>query len=41
MAGTTCNVSKPADVAALADFAADRLGGVDLWINNAGSNAYK
>ena len=30
--GTTCNVGRPGEVAALADFAAPRLGSVDLWI---------
>jgi chlorophyll(ide) b reductase len=39
--GKSCNVAKGADVAALADYAADQLGRVDLWINNAGTNAYK
>ncbi|KAK9819695.1 hypothetical protein WJX72_001307 [[Myrmecia] bisecta] len=41
IAGAPCNVANPAEVAALADFAHDRLGTVDIWINNAGSNAYK
>ncbi|GAB4813022.1 hypothetical protein N2152v2_000068 [Parachlorella kessleri] len=41
VAGLPCNVARPADVAALADFAAEELGHVDLWINNAGTNAYK
>lgn len=31
VAGIVANVSKPADVAALAVFAADKLGTVDLW----------
>ncbi|KAK9839985.1 hypothetical protein WJX74_001479 [Apatococcus lobatus] len=39
--GVACNICKPSDVANLASQAADSLGSVDLWINNAGSNAYK
>ncbi|KAL4855752.1 Chlorophyll(ide) b reductase [Chlorella vulgaris] len=39
--GTTCNVARPEDVAALADFAKEQLGTIDLWINNAGTNAYR
>jgi len=38
--GLACNVSKGADVAALADTAVSRFGKVDIWINNAGTNAY-
>eukprot|EP00803_Ostreobium_quekettii_P006935 evm.model.scf_377EXC.1 EVM.evm.TU.scf_377EXC.1 scf_377EXC:5393-12910(+) len=38
--GLQCNVSKAKDVAELADFAAGELGSVDVWINNAGTNAY-
>lgn len=38
--GMACNVARPAEVARFADFAAEALGGVDLWVNNAGSNAY-
>ncbi|PRW58142.1 hypothetical protein C2E21_2861 [Chlorella sorokiniana] len=34
--GTTCDVSSPEDMARLGDFVGERLGGVDLWINNAG-----
>ena len=30
--GTTCNVGRPGEVAALADFAVQQLGSVDLWI---------
>lgn len=30
--GTTCNVARPEDVAALADFAKEQLGTIDLWI---------
>ena len=29
--GTACNVSRPADVAALANYAKDQLGGIDIW----------
>lgn len=32
--GTTCNMARPGDVAALANFARDKLGGVDLWCAN-------
>ncbi|KAK9861543.1 hypothetical protein WJX84_011294 [Apatococcus fuscideae] len=39
--GVACNICKPSDVANLATQAADLLGSVDMWINNAGSNAYK
>lgn len=39
--GVGANVARPVDVAALADFARDQLGSVDLWINNAGTNAYR
>ncbi|GMH44832.1 hypothetical protein BSKO_12784 [Bryopsis sp. KO-2023] len=38
--GMPCNVAKPFEVRNLADFAVNELGSVDLWINNAGSNAY-
>jgi len=34
--GTRCDVSRRDDVQGLWDFAASELGGVDLWINNAG-----
>jgi NAD(P)-dependent dehydrogenase (short-subunit alcohol dehydrogenase family) len=34
--GTVCDVSDPASVQALWDSAVAELGGVDLWINNAG-----
>jgi len=33
-------VSEAEDVKRLCDFAADNLGVVDIWINNAGTNAY-
>ncbi|CAL5222870.1 g5296 [Coccomyxa viridis] len=39
--GKACNVAKSGDVTALANYAQDTLGTIDLWINNAGSNAYK
>ncbi|CAK0785209.1 hypothetical protein CVIRNUC_008415 [Coccomyxa viridis] len=39
--GKACNVAKSGDVGSLANYARDTLGTVDLWINNAGSNAYK
>jgi len=29
--GTACNMARPGDVAALANFARDKLGSVDLW----------
>ena len=35
-AGTACDISDRAQVQALWDFAAERFGGVDYWINNAG-----
>lgn len=34
--GTTCDMSSPEDVARLGAFVGERLGGVDIWINNAG-----
>ncbi|KAI7836103.1 hypothetical protein COHA_010005 [Chlorella ohadii] len=34
--GTTCDVSSPQHVSRLGEFVGERLGGVDLWINNAG-----
>lgn len=39
--GMGCNVARPAEVAAFADFAKEQLGTVDMWINNAGTNAYR
>jgi chlorophyll(ide) b reductase len=39
--GTAADVSKPADVAKLAQFVTSSFGSVDIWINNAGSNGYK
>lgn len=41
VAGRACNVSKAGQVRELADFAKERFGRIDLWINNAGTNAYK
>jgi chlorophyll(ide) b reductase len=38
--GCACNVSRSADVEALVEQAQKDLGDIDLWINNAGSNAY-
>lgn len=37
VAGLACNVSKGSDVTALADFATQRFGQVDIWVNNAGN----
>lgn len=39
--GIECNVGVPEDVARLASFAQEQLGEVHMWINNAGSNAYR
>ena len=38
--GTVCDVRSPEGVEELAAFARDAMGGVDIWINNAGSNGY-
>eukprot|EP00850_Spirogloea_muscicola_P022121 SM000278S10008 [mRNA] locus=s278:150262:153783:+ [translate_table: standard] len=38
--GTTCDVSVAEDVEQLAAYAKDHLDHIDIWINNAGSNAY-
>lgn len=38
--GMACNVGDVGQVEDLAAFARESLGGVDLWINNAGSNGY-
>lgn len=35
---TTCNVSKIEELQALMNFAIEKFGGVDIWINNAGVN---
>lgn len=40
VAGTACDVSKAGDVKNLVQEAQAALGDIDLWINNAGSNAY-
>ncbi|EFN50529.1 hypothetical protein CHLNCDRAFT_55778, partial [Chlorella variabilis] len=39
--GMPCNVARPNQLAALADFAKAQMGTVDMWINNAGTNAYR
>ncbi|XP_072983860.1 probable chlorophyll(ide) b reductase NYC1, chloroplastic [Typha latifolia] len=36
--GIACDVCKPEDVQKLAKFAVDKLGSIDIWINNAGTN---
>jgi NAD(P)-dependent dehydrogenase (short-subunit alcohol dehydrogenase family) len=42
VAGMPCDVSSQADLRALFDFALERLGGIDMWVNNAGiSLGYK
>ncbi|PAN45859.1 hypothetical protein GQ55_9G143900 [Panicum hallii var. hallii] len=38
--GTVCDVRDGKDVKALVEFARDKLKHIDIWINNAGSNAY-
>ncbi|CAA6658495.1 unnamed protein product [Spirodela intermedia] len=38
--GTVCDVREAKDVRSLVAFAQDKLKSVDIWINNAGSNAY-
>jgi len=38
--GLACNVCKPGDVTALAEYAVKSFGKIDIWINNAGTNAY-
>ncbi|XP_077247741.1 NYC1-like protein [Tasmannia lanceolata] len=38
--GTVCDVREGKDVKALVAFARDKLKHIDIWINNAGSNAY-
>lgn len=40
VAGAACDVSKAADVKTLVEQASTSLGDIDIWINNAGSNAY-
>ena len=41
VAGLEADVSKAASVEAMANACVDAFGGVDVWINNAGSNGYK
>ena len=41
VAGLEADVSKAASVEAMANACVDTFGGVDVWINNAGSNGYK
>ncbi|XP_078430838.1 NYC1-like protein [Wolffia australiana] len=38
--GIVCDVRKAADVKALISFGREKLNHIDIWINNAGSNAY-
>ncbi|KAF3796140.1 Chlorophyll(ide) b reductase [Nymphaea thermarum] len=38
--GTVCDVREGGDVKALVSFAQEKLNHIDVWINNAGSNAY-
>jgi chlorophyll(ide) b reductase len=38
--GKLCDVSKITDVTALSQFAVEKLGTVDIWINNAGTSGY-
>lgn len=38
--GTTCDVKNGEDVKKLVSFAKEKLKYIDIWINNAGSNAY-
>lgn len=39
--GVPCDVAKPGNVKVLADFAKSEYGKIDIWINNAGTNAYR
>jgi len=39
--GRPCNVAVASDVAAMANEAKQQMGRIDIWINNAGTNAYK
>lgn len=39
--GMVCDVTKPDAVSGLANFSAQELGTIDIWINNAGTNAYQ
>lgn len=40
VAGAACDVSKAAEVKAIVEHASTSVGDIDIWINNAGSNAY-
>jgi chlorophyll(ide) b reductase len=40
VSGVAADVSLPASVDALTEFAVRNMGGVDIWINNAGANGY-
>eukprot|EP00271_Cylindrocystis_brebissonii_P004121 TRINITY_DN1559_c1_g1_i1.p1 TRINITY_DN1559_c1_g1~~TRINITY_DN1559_c1_g1_i1.p1 ORF type:complete len:396 (-),score=56.44 TRINITY_DN1559_c1_g1_i1:570-1595(-) len=40
VAGVACDVREASDVGRLADFAKEKFKHIDIWINNAGSNAY-
>ena len=37
--GTVCDVSKPENIKKLIEFSKEKLESIDLWINNAGTNA--
>ncbi|GIL79095.1 hypothetical protein Vretimale_11 [Volvox reticuliferus] len=39
--GVAVDVARPGQARVLADFAAEQLGSVNLWINNAGTNGYR
>lgn len=39
--GAVCDVARPSDVDALVEKVSSALGGCDVWVNNAGSNAYR
>ena len=38
--GAACNVCKQSEIAALTERAKSEFGSIDIWINNAGTNAY-
>ena len=40
VSGVAANVSRAESVDALTAFASEQMGGVDIWINNAGANGY-
>ena len=40
VSGVAADVSRAESVNALTSFASERMGGVDIWINNAGANGY-